>query len=176
MDSLFLNKSPGNSIYKCHKNCNDVSKSNHIYDKCKLQKLKEIFDFDYLIRDCNEPQVAKCCHEHREKTRISDSGEVRHYANMWNHRTGDIKEDDYLYAPLECVSSSSYPLSLPPPRSDADIVPVSSSISSYQPNTLSNIGTGTIGSSSNKDIDTYSSDTQRQLLLYDLLSGDIYDN
>lgn len=163
MKELLLNRGSTHNNYKCGKSCN-VAKNDHIYDTSKLQKLKEIFNFDYLIKDCNGSDNDECC---RSNQKEETSSEVRNYTYHWDLRCS--KEDDYLYAPLEAFTSVSYPLSLPPPRSDDDIVPVCSSISSCQRIKNSN-------SSIANSYDENRLTPERQLLLHDLLSGDIYDN
>lgn len=155
--------------FKCHKNCGNVSQ--HTYDKTTIQKLTEIFNFDYLIKDCqleNNDNVAGSTNVDS----VANSDDLPHYTHNFNRKrriTYDENSDGFLYVPLDTIFSPVYPLALPPPRSDDDIVPVSSSVSSFQNQTQPHHQT-----SDHNQLQTLNS--EKQILLHDLFSGDIYDN
>lgn len=155
--------------YKCHKSC--VNDSQHIYDNTTIQKLTEIFNFDYLIKDCkpkNNDNVVSTTHANS----IANSDDLPHYTYNFNqkrHIKYDENADGFLYVPLETIFSPVYPLDLPPPRSDDDIVPVSSSVSSFQNQSQPQYQT-------NDHNKLQFLNSEKQLLLHDLFSGDIYDN
>lgn len=142
--------------HKCHKGCS--KRISGTYDKTTIQKLTEVFSFDYPRKKENWGPAGKdysnstyrCCHNER----------------------GSESDDDFTYAPLETFRSPMYPLSLPPPRSDDDIRPASSNQeqSEQQQHQQHHQKQGCTERASSRFLNL-----QNQLLLHDLFSGDIYD-
>lgn len=132
--------------YRCQKHVHEAEQDQ--YDKSTIQKLTEIFDFDY---NAGRTKWKKC---------VSDSTGSSNDCSRCNC---DTQSDSFLYAPLEMLRNSVYPLSLPPPRSDDDIQPVSSNkqVKESRP--------------SPECVSQYVN-VERRLLLHDLISGDICDS
>lgn len=137
-----LSKGDDSKRYKCHKGCSSDGGTQKIYDKSTIQKLTEIFNFDY--------------HSEATKTDENRSNEYTYNRSPCEHAECDANSDSFLYEPLETFASPSYPLSLPPPRPDDDIQPVSSR------------------HREDREDSPVVLNKEKQLLLHDLLGGEIY--
>ncbi|QLL31325.1 hypothetical protein HG536_0B01880 [Torulaspora globosa] len=135
--------------YRCQKH--SCGEERELYDRSTIQKLTEIFDFDYPAS--KEVLQAK-------QLFGSDSGGSRYDCSQCS---GNSVPDELQYTPLETFSSPSYPLSLPPPGSDEDIQPVPSERRHENLRSLQEYVSAFVSA-------------ERRLLLHDLLSGDIYDS
>lgn len=137
--------------YKCHKSCNESGSA--IYDKSTIQKLTEVFSFDYSKNKNNASVIP------------AGKGSMSHSSSTYRcyHSECDSQSEDFTYAPLESFRSPTYPLSLPPPRSDDDIQPVSSNQDQTRLRRSESVFSQLL-------------DVQHHLLLHDLFSGDIYDS
>lgn len=138
--------------YRCQKHT--CEEERELYDKSTIQKLTEIFAFNYYAS--KEALQAKQLFG----SYVSDSGTSRYDCSECSRNSNP---DELQYTPLETFSSPSYPLSLPPPRSDDDIQPVPSK------RRHENLR-------SPQEYVSASVSAERRLLLHDLLSGDIYDS
>ncbi|QLQ78837.1 hypothetical protein HG537_0B01850 [Torulaspora globosa] len=135
--------------YRCQKHTWEEERE--LYDKSTIEKLAEIFDFNYYASKevLHAKQLFGSCAS-SSKYDCSDCS-----------RNSDL--DELWYTPLETFNSPSYPLSLPPPRSDDEIQPVPSKRRHENLRSLQENVSGSVSD-------------ERRLLLHDLLSGDIYDS
>lgn len=147
-----VSRSEGSKRYRCQKHI--CGGEQGLYDKSAIEKLMEIFDFDYPARkkvsNVKQPFAGS----------VTDSTSSRYDCSQCSW---DEESDAFQYAPLESFRSPTYPLSLPPPKSDDDIQPVSSNRRQKDSRPPQESVSAFVNA-------------ERRLLLHDLLSGDIYDS